>query len=197
MAAEGNEEEAPPLTPPPPPLKVLKEHYTPSEYVSPLCIQLPTVQAAQYEIKPNTINLIHSYYGLNNEDSYNHIDEFLVICSMVRINNFSSEALKMFLFPFSLNDKAKYWLSTLPANSITTWAQLQQKFLDKYFSMGKTNQYRRSITSFAQTDNEQFHEAWDRFKDLIRKCPHHQIAKWQLVQFIYNGFVSRMGDRLC
>ena len=87
----------------------------------------------------------------------------------------------MFLFLFSLKDKAKYWLSTLPANSITTWAQLQQKFLDKYLSVGKTNQYRRSITSFAQTDNEQFHEAWDRFKDLIRKCPHHQIAKWQLV----------------
>ena len=53
--------------------------------------------------------------------------------------------------------------------------------------MGKTNQYRISITPFAQTDCEQFHEAWDRFKDLLRKCPHHQIAKWQLVQFFYDG----------
>ena len=177
MATEGNEEEAPPLTPPPPPLKAFKEHYTPSKYASPSCIQLPAVQAAQYEIKPSTISLIPSFYGLNNEDPYNHIDNFLVIYSTVKINNFSSEALKMFLFPFSLKDKAKYWLSTLPANSITTWAQLQQKFLDKYFSVGKTNQYRRSIISFAQTNNEQFHKAWDRFKDLIRKCPHHQIAK--------------------
>ena len=112
------------------------------------------MQAAHYEIKPSIINLLPSFYGLNNEDPYNHIDDFLVICSTVRINNFSSEALKMFLFPFSLKDKANYWLGTLPANSITTWAQLQQKFLDKYFSVGKTNQYRRAITSFAQTDNE-------------------------------------------
>ena len=53
--------------------------------------------------------------------------------------------------------------------------------------MGKTNQYRRSITSFAQTDSEQFREACDRFKDLIRKYPHHQIAKWQFVQFFCDG----------
>ena len=107
MSEERREEEVPPGNPPPP-LKALKEHYTPSENASPSCIQLPTVQAAHYEIKSNTINLLPSFYGLNNEDPYNHIDDFLVICSTVRINNFSSEALKMFLFPFSLKDKAKY-----------------------------------------------------------------------------------------
>ncbi|RWR94836.1 hypothetical protein CKAN_02414900 [Cinnamomum micranthum f. kanehirae] len=184
MAEERKEEEAPSDTHP---LRPLKENYTPSENASPSCIQLPTIQVAQYEIKPSTINLIPSFCGLNNEDPYSHIDDFLVICSIVRINNFSSEALKMFLFPFSLKDKAKYRLRTLPTSSITTWAQPQQKFLDKYFSVGKTNQYRRSTTSFAQTDGEQSHKAWDRFKDLIRKCPHHQIAKWQLVQFFYDG----------
>ena len=143
---------------PPPPLRPLKEHYTPMGYASPSCIQLPTMQAAQYEIKPSTINLLPSFYSSNNEDLYSHIDDFPDICSTMRINNFSSEALKVLLVPFSLKDKAKYWLSTLPANSITTWVKLQQKFLDKYFSVGKTNQYRRSITSFTQTDREQFHE---------------------------------------
>ena len=110
MAEKENEEETPPGTPPPPPppLRPLKEHYTPSEYASPSCIQLPTVQATHYEIKPSTINLLPSFYGLNNGDPYNHIDDFLVVYSTVRINNFSREALKMFLFPFSLKDKAKY-----------------------------------------------------------------------------------------
>ena len=80
------------------------------------------MQVAQYEIKPYTINLLLSFYCLNNEDPYNHIDDFLVICSTMRINNFNSEALKMFLFPFSLKDKAKYWMSISPTNYITTWA---------------------------------------------------------------------------
>ena len=31
---------------------------------------------------------------------------------------------------------------------------------------------------------------WDRFKDPIRKYPHHQIAKWQLVRFFYDGLSS-------
>ena len=105
MAEERNGENTPP------PLWPLKEHYTPSEYVSTSCIQLPIVQAAQYEIKPSTIHLLPSFHGLSNEDSYNHIDDFLVICSTVKINNVNSEAFKMFLFPFSLKDKAKYVLA--------------------------------------------------------------------------------------
>ena len=110
-------------TPPPlQPLCLLKEHYTPSEYT----ITIMYWQAAQYEIKPNTTQLLPSFHGLSNEDPYNHIDGFLVICSTVRINNFSSEALKMFLFLFLLQDKGNYWLSTLPANSTSTWAQLNK-----------------------------------------------------------------------
>ena len=73
MAEERKEDEAPPGTPP---LRPLKEHYTPSENASPSCIQLPAVPTAQYKIKPSTINLIPSFYGLNNEDPYNHIDDF-------------------------------------------------------------------------------------------------------------------------
>ena len=43
MSEERRQEEVPPGNPPPPPLKALKEHYTPSEYASPSCIQLPTM----------------------------------------------------------------------------------------------------------------------------------------------------------
>ena len=43
MAEKENEEETPLGTPPSPPLRPLKEHYTPSEYGSPSCIQLPIV----------------------------------------------------------------------------------------------------------------------------------------------------------
>ena len=85
MFEERREEEVPPGNPPPPPLKALKEHYTPSEYASPSCIQLPTVQATHYEIKPSTINLLPSFYGLNNGDPYNHIDDFLVVYSTVQL----------------------------------------------------------------------------------------------------------------
>lgn len=118
----------------PPPLK---EHFAPTTYNSPSCIVLPNVAAAQYEIKPSTLNLLSSFHGFANEDPFNHIDEFLTVCSTLKIQNFSTDALKLLLFPFSLKDKAKHWLSTLPAQSISSWEQLQEAFLKKYFSAGK------------------------------------------------------------
>ena len=49
-----------------------------------------------------------SLYGLSNEDTYKHLDEFLKIYSTVKIQNFSDDALRLKLFPFSLKDKAKH-----------------------------------------------------------------------------------------
>ncbi|GAV65147.1 LOW QUALITY PROTEIN: hypothetical protein CFOL_v3_08662, partial [Cephalotus follicularis] len=45
-----------------------------------------------------------------------------------------------------------------------------------------------------------FHESWERLKDLIRKCPHHAVPKWQLVQCFYHGLTAQnrqMVDASC
>ncbi|GAV60410.1 LOW QUALITY PROTEIN: hypothetical protein CFOL_v3_03941, partial [Cephalotus follicularis] len=45
-----------------------------------------------------------------------------------------------------------------------------------------------------------FHESWERLKDLIRKCPHHVVPKWQLVQCFYDGLTAQnrqMVDASC
>ena len=159
--------------PPPPPARApLLDHFTPGPYTSPSCIQHPEIAANHFEIKSSVIQMLTHFYGLNNEDPYRHLDDFLDVCSTVKIQNFTDEALKLRLFPFSLKDKAKYWLSSLPPQTITTWAQLQQEFLRKYFPIGRTNQVRRDITGSTQEEGEQFYESWERFKEMIRKCPH-------------------------
>ena len=43
------------------------------------------------------------------------------------------------------------------------------------------------ITSFNQEDGESLYEAWERFKDLLRKCPHHEFFDWFIVQIFYNS----------
>jgi hypothetical protein len=88
------------------------------------------------------------FYGLSTEDPYKHLDEFIEIYSTIRWQNFLEDALRMRLFPFSLKDKAKYWLNSLETNSITSWAQMQHEFLKKYFTIGKTNQIRKSHNWF-------------------------------------------------
>jgi hypothetical protein len=93
--------------------------------------------------------MLPSFYGLSNEDPYNHLDELIEICSTMRLQKFSEDALRMRLFSFSLKDKAKYWLNSLDTNSIISWIHMQHEFLKKYFTIGKTNQIRKSIIGFS------------------------------------------------
>ncbi|KAJ9566151.1 hypothetical protein OSB04_002117 [Centaurea solstitialis] len=44
----------------------------------------------------------------------------------------------------------------------------------------------KAITNFAQGPMEELYEAWERFKNLQRNCPHHGIEDWRLVQLFYN-----------
>ncbi|KAJ4724944.1 Retrotransposon gag protein [Melia azedarach] len=93
----------------------------------------------------------------------------------------------MRLFPFSLRDKARGWLQSLQPGSISTWEELAQKFLTKFFPPSKTSQLRGEIAQFRQLDFEPLYESWKRFKDLIWRCLQHKYQDWFQIQFFYNG----------
>ncbi|KAJ4718833.1 DNA-directed DNA polymerase [Melia azedarach] len=99
---------------------------------------------------------------LAHEDPNAHIANFLEICDTFRHNGVSDDAVKLRLFPFSLRDKAKSWLSSLPPGTITTWDDLAQKFLAKFFPPAKTTKLRNNIATFTQFDGESLYEAWER-----------------------------------
>ncbi|KAI3814002.1 hypothetical protein L1987_18741 [Smallanthus sonchifolius] len=79
------------------------------------------------------------------------------------------------------------WLDTLPQNSITTWEDLQAKFLKKYYSPSKAAHLRDQIHSFRMDPDEPYHMAWERFNTLLSKCPQHGLSDWALVEKFYNG----------
>ena len=123
------------------PPRALKDYATPSLDGTISSIRRPAITAAQFEIKPATISMIQQiaqFYGLPQEDPSLHLATFLEICDTFKCNGVSEDAIRLRLFPFSLKDKAKSWLNSLPAGSITTWEQLAQKFLAKYYPPGKT-----------------------------------------------------------
>nr|XP_043622489.1 uncharacterized protein LOC122594077 [Erigeron canadensis] len=66
---------------------------------------------------------------------------------------------------------------------------MQQQFLDEYYTMQKTSDARTSIRTFQQQSGETFHEAFKRFNELLRTCPHHGIAKWELITTFYDGLL--------
>ena len=60
-----------------------------------------------------------------------HISRFLIKCGEAA----GVSALRICLFPLSLSGSAFTWFSSLPANSIITWANLEKQF-HKYFFAG-------------------------------------------------------------
>ena len=105
----------------------------------------------------------------------------------MKYNGVSDDAIQLRFFSFSLKEKSKHWLISEPPNSITSWDDLLNKFMARFFPPAKVAKLRIDISSFYQYEGESFYEAWERFKDLLRKCPHHSFTKWMQVHHFYNG----------
>ncbi|KAK8957227.1 hypothetical protein KSP39_PZI000978 [Platanthera zijinensis] len=154
----------------------------------------PAIAPNNFELKPSIIQMVQQYVqfdGLQDEDPNAHISNFLEICDTFKINGVSDDAIRLRLFPFTLRTKAKQWLSSLPRGSITTWAEMTERFLTKYFPPAKTAKLRNDITYFSQLDSETLYDTWERFKELLRRCPHHAIPDWLQIQTFYNGLNSQ------
>ena len=98
----------------------------------------------------------------------------------------SADVMKMKLFPATLRDKAKHWFLKL-GKEFTTWTKMEEEFLRKYYSVGKTTSVTKAIREFTQGPSETFHEAWEGLRDLTRECPHHGLSNHELTQIFYDG----------
>ncbi|KAA3487943.1 oligopeptide transporter 4-like [Gossypium australe] len=120
------------------------------------------------------------------EDSNKHLKRFLQICDTFKYNAITDNAIRLLMFPFSLIDNAFSWLDSQTPGSITTWDELVGKFLKKFFPISKMVKLRREIVTFKEFEGESFHEAWECYKTMIQRCPHHGLPKWLRLQMFYN-----------
>nr|GEU98696.1 hypothetical protein [Tanacetum cinerariifolium] len=91
---------------------------------------------------------------------------------------------------------AETWLENEPPYSITTWDDLVLKLLNRFYPYSKTRELKKEITNFQQVFGETFIEAWERFKDLLRKCPHHGFLPLHQIDFFYNELSQSDQDSL-
>ncbi|GJR48684.1 reverse transcriptase domain-containing protein [Tanacetum coccineum] len=114
----------------------------------------------------------------------------------LKFQNVLNMSIKLMLFPFSLEGAVWIWLEKEPPRSILTWDDLVSKFINQFFPPSKTTNLRNEITNFQQRFDESFSKAWDRFKDLLRACPHHGFSELYQLDTFYNALNSNDQDSL-
>ncbi|GKA70144.1 reverse transcriptase domain-containing protein [Tanacetum coccineum] len=104
--------------------------------------------------------------------------------------------VKAMLFPFSRRACRPGFGSKRPLDRFVHWDDLVSKFINKFFPPSKTTNLRNEITRFQQRFDETFYEAWDRFNDLLRACPHHGFSELHQLDTFYNALNSNDQDSL-
>ncbi|XP_020208580.1 uncharacterized protein LOC109793528 [Cajanus cajan] len=146
------------------------------------------------EMKPAFLTLVSSqqFAGLDHEDPYLHLSNFYELCGTMGIPEGDEEAVYLRLFPFSLIGKAKVWLQSHPNQSLTSWGDVEKKFVNRFYPSSKYIKAKSEITTFRQGADEPFCEAWERFKSLLRKCPNHRFEDIAQLNFFVNGIKTEV-----
>ncbi|GJY39029.1 reverse transcriptase domain-containing protein [Tanacetum coccineum] len=161
-------------------------------------IVVPSILADHFELKHSLINMMTSdqFFGLEKDKPHDHIRWFNKITSTIKYKDVPNSAIKLMLFPFSLAGAARCWLENEPPRSILTWEDLVSKFINELFPPSRTTNLRNEISNFQQRFDESFHEAWDRYKDILRSCPHHGFTEFHQLDTFYNALNPADQDSL-
>nr|GFC31218.1 reverse transcriptase domain-containing protein [Tanacetum cinerariifolium] len=159
-------------------------------------IVVPQINANNFELKQTVINLVQSNQFTGRQDQHNHLCFFNKVTSIVRHPKVPNTTIKLLLFSFSLEGEARIWLDKEPPRSILTWEDLVSKFINHFFPPSKTTYLRNEITNFLQKPNKMFNEAWERFKDLLRQCPHYVFSELHQLDTFYNALNPNDHDAL-
>ena len=91
-------------------------------------------------LKGVTLQMLHNiqFHGLPSENPNAYLTSFIEVRDTVKYNRVTEEALILHLFPLSLNDRAKRWLTSQPPNSIASWNDLVR--LTNFFPPAKIAQ---------------------------------------------------------
>nr|GEX50406.1 reverse transcriptase domain-containing protein [Tanacetum cinerariifolium] len=151
-------------------------------------IVVPPINANNFVVQSNQFT--------GRQDPHNHLRFFNKVTSTFRHPEVPNTTIKLLLFPFSLEGEARTWLDKEPPRSILTWEDLVSKVINQFFPPSKTTYLRNEMINFLQKPNGTFNEAWERFKNLLRQCPHHGFSELHQLDTFYNTLNPNDQDAL-
>nr|GFC38759.1 reverse transcriptase domain-containing protein [Tanacetum cinerariifolium] len=161
-------------------------------------IVIPKIVAENFKIKTNLLKLVQAnkFHGFKRDNPHTHISNFKRMTATLKYRDVLNDTIKLMLFPYSLEGAARVWYEKEPPNSLLTWDDLVNKFVNQFFPPSKTTHLKNKISRFTQRFEETLGEAWDRFKEMLRACPHHEFLELTQIDTFYNGLTEQDQDSL-
>ena len=176
------------LPPPPPPRRTLGNYAMQQgpRHFSSIAMSATT---RHVEMRASFLNLIsaNQFTGMDNEDTYSHLATFYELVGTMGFEEGDIEYAYLYLFPFSLTGKAKEWLKSYPNQSLTSWNDVEEKFLHRFFSLSRFIKAKSNISTFRQGSDEAFCDTWECFKVMLRRCPNHGLEDIAQLTIFHNG----------
>ncbi|GKC75651.1 hypothetical protein Tco_1126425 [Tanacetum coccineum] len=119
-----------------------------------------------------------TFSGNKNEDAHEHVERILDIVNLFNILGFSHDAVMLRIFPIILTRAVKRWVDKLPPGTINTWDMIKKAFIQRYCPPSKTTKQLEEIHNFKKESDETLYQAWERYNDLLYKCPTVESKIW-------------------
>nr|GEV36837.1 hypothetical protein [Tanacetum cinerariifolium] len=103
-------------------------------------IVVPDILAEKFEIRTGLLSVIQAnqLHGFESNNPHDHIRSFNRITSTLKFKDVANNAIKLMLFPYSLEGAAKIWYEKQPPRSILTWGISIDKLTDTISTLVKT-----------------------------------------------------------
>ncbi|XP_045830999.1 uncharacterized protein LOC123922316 [Trifolium pratense] len=181
--------------PPPPPRRTMGDYCRRTD-AGQISMGFQPANPVTFDIKNIVLTGLRDkqFDGSATRDPWEHLERFYETCTMCRPEGYTDSQIKLRLFGFTLMGRAKDWLQCIPSGTINTWKELEDKFLERYFTNDMFLARRADITDFEQGESESLYEAYEHFKLLLRKCPNHSLDNMEQMQIFIRGL--RMQSRM-
>jgi hypothetical protein len=131
------------------------------------------------------------FSGQDDTSTVEHIARYLMQLGEAS----ADEAFRIRYFPLSLTGPAFTWFTSLPAHSICSWKDLEQKFHAHYYT-GSNEKKLIDLTTLRQRNNETPMEFLRRFRETKSMCFSLNIPDDQLAGMAVAGILPAIREKL-
>ncbi|GJT51960.1 hypothetical protein Tco_0978117 [Tanacetum coccineum] len=142
-----------------------------------------------FEVKRQLLRELRkiSFSGGTTDSAVEHISNVLEIASIFN----AQESTLIQVFPLTLEGIAKRWVERTLTKCTKSSSDLKQNFIRIYCPLAMIFKQLSEIRNFNKKEGESLFDTWERYNDLLFKCPFHDLNDYEKVNTFCNGLNSQ------